>query len=122
MDRSTEGPRPCKPFSFFTANLLPWVRHRAFQRLLTSPAAAVGLAMALAQESALRQGPGGDVAGWIVIATLLSCDSICSAFRARKGHDAVLAHSEQPAAFWGVRGWTSEMCQAEQGSQTEHQQ
>lgn len=33
--------------------------------------------------------------------TLLSCDSICSAFRARKGHDAVLAHSEQPSGEWG---------------------
>lgn len=47
MDGSTERPRPCKSFGFFTPNLLPWVRYRASQSLLTSPAAAVGLALAL---------------------------------------------------------------------------
>lgn len=72
MDWSTEEPQPCKSFSFFTTNLLPWGRYGASQRLLTSPAAATGLAMALAEESALRQSLGGDVAGWIVIATLCS--------------------------------------------------
>lgn len=54
--------------------------------------------------------------------TLLSCDSICSAFRARKGHGCcVLACSEQQRAFWGVRRRTSEMRQGEKGSQTERQ-
>lgn len=66
--------------------------------------------MALAEESALRHSPGGDVAGWIVNATL------CSAVT------AYAQHSEPGKdTFWGVRRWTSEMCQAEKGSKTECQ-
>lgn len=63
---------------------------------------------------------GGDMAlldGYCC--ALLSCDSICSVFRAREGRDAVLAHSEQQVAFWAAKRWSSETCQGEKGSKAE---
>lgn len=121
MDGNTEGPWPCKSFSFCTANLLPWVRYRLPRGcwpLLLLSGSCHGTGRGVSTQAESRRG-----CCWLDCDchTLLSCDSICSAFRARKGHDAVLACSEQPAAFWGLRRWTSEMCQAEKGSQTECQ-
>ena len=98
--------------------MLLWVKHRASsQSLLPSPAATP------AEMPALRQQAGGDS---VVLDgcchTLLSCDSICSVFRAREGQDAVLARSEQQVAFWGARRWSSETCQEGRGNKAGHQQ
>lgn len=56
--------------------------------------------MALAEESALKQSPGGDVAGWIVIAIL--CSAVTAyAQHSEPGKDMMLSlhilSSQQPS-------------------------
>lgn len=122
MDGSTDRPWPCKSFSFFYCKLITIGKVQGFPEAADlsccCSGSCHGTGRGISTQAESRRG-----CCWLDCDchTLLSCDSICSAFRARKGHDAVLAHSEQPAAFWGVRRWTSEMCRAEKGSQTECQ-
>jgi len=69
MDRSTGEPRPHKSFGFLTTNLSPWVRYGATsQSLLPSPAAAMGLTTALAEQHS--QCSGSDLEGMSLAGSL----------------------------------------------------